>query len=98
MEQPMEQPIVQQWGFSVAQKAEVWARWRAGESVTEISRALGKLVGSVFAVLAVQGGVARAPRRRAPHALSEAEREQISRGVAAARSIRAIARELGRPA
>jgi len=85
-------------GLSIAQRAELWARWKAGESMSDIGRALGKQAGSVFTFLAVQGGIARAPRRRAARALTSAEREQISRGLAAAQSIRAIARALHRPA
>jgi len=45
----------------------------------------------------VQGGIARPPRRRAVRALTAVDREQISRGLAADRSIRAIARTLNRP-
>ncbi|HKW13154.1 MAG TPA: IS30 family transposase [Candidatus Krumholzibacteria bacterium] len=69
-----------------------------GESMSDIGRALGKHPGSIFTFLAVQGGIARAPRRRARRALTGAEREQISRGLAATQSIREIARELQRPA
>jgi IS30 family transposase len=85
-------------GVSVAERADLWARWKAGESLSDIGRVLGKYPGSVFSVLAVQGGIVRAPRTRAVRALTTAEREQISRGVAATRSIRAIARELERSA
>jgi len=85
-------------GVSVAERADLWARWKAGESLSDIGRALGKYPGSIFTFLAVQGGIARAPRTRAARALTSAEREQISRGVAAERSIRAIARALERPA
>jgi IS30 family transposase len=46
--------------------------------------------------LAVNGGIAPAPRRRAALALRLEEREEISRGIAAGRSIRAIAAELDR--
>ena len=41
-------------------------------------------------------GVAPAPRRRAPRTLRLAEREEISRGIAAGWSMRRIARGLGR--
>jgi len=85
-------------GLSVEQKAELWMRWKAGESMSDIGRALRKYPGSIFTCLAVQGGIARAPRRRAARALTGAEREQISRGLAAEQSIREIARELHRPA
>lgn len=92
------QQTAQSCGWSPAQRAEVWARWKAGESTVKIGRAVGKEGGSVFALLATQGGIARPPRHRAAQALTSAEREQISRGVATAQAIRAMARELGRPA
>ena len=47
-------------------------------------------------VLAVNGGIAPAPRRRASVALRLEEREEISRGIAAGRSIRRIAQGLRR--
>ena len=93
----MQQQSERQWGLSVTQRADMWARWKAGESMSDIARALGKEPGSVFTFLAVQGGIARPPRRRAVRALTEADREQISRGLAADQSIRAMARTLNRP-
>ena len=47
----------------------------------------------VYRILALDGGIAPAPRRRAAVALRLEEREEISRGIAAGRSIRRIARE-----
>lgn len=85
-------------GLSIEGKAELWARWRAGESMSDIGRALGKDPGSIYTLLLVQGGIARAPRRRAKVALISGEREHISRGLATEQSIREIARELRRPA
>ena len=84
-------------GLSPAQRAEMWARWKAGESMSDIGRALGKHPGSIFTFLAVQGGIARPSRCRAAWTLSAVDREQISRGLAAGDSLRAIARALGRP-
>ncbi|HTL96803.1 MAG TPA: IS30 family transposase [Gemmatimonadaceae bacterium] len=85
-------------GFSAAQRTELWARRKAGESLAAIGRALGKQEGSIFMLVMAQGGIAPAPRHRARRAVTAAEREQISRGLAAEQSIRAIAPELGRPA
>ena len=85
-------------GLSIEAKAELWARWRAGESMSDIGRAFGKPPGSIYTLLSVQGGVVRPPRRRAARALMSAEREYISRGLAAEQSIREIARKLVRPA
>ncbi len=84
--------------LSVQDKTELWSRWKAGESMSDIGRAMGKSPGSIYTLLLVQGGVAREPRRRAEAALVSDEREQISRGLAAEHSIRQIARELDRPA
>lgn len=85
-------------GLSGAQKAELWERWRCGQSLSDIARALEKHAGSVFMLLQVQGGVYRPPRQRASAALSLAEREEISRGLAAGDSIRGMASALGRSA
>lgn len=84
-------------GLTMAQKADMWARWKAGESMSDIGRALHKAPGSIFTFWAVQGGIARPPRRRSARALTSAEREEISRGLAADKSIRAIATHLQRP-
>lgn len=79
-----------------AEEAQLWARWRAGESLTAISAALARPPGTVYRLVVQHGGVAPRPRRRAARALSLAEREEISRGLAADESCRAIARRLGR--
>lgn len=61
-------------------KQELWDRWRAGESISQISVALAKPPGSVFTVLRHHGGIAPVPRKRRLEFLSLAEREEISRG------------------
>ena len=77
--------------FTPKQKAELWERWKNGQCVADIARALGRRNKSgVYRVLAVNGGIAPAPRRRAPVALRLEEREEISRGIATGRSIRAL--------
>jgi len=82
--------------MSWSQKAELWRRWRAGESLSEIGRALERLPASVFSVLRSHGGIEPAARRQSRLALSTAEREEISRGIARGASIRAISRHLDR--
>jgi len=83
--------------FTPKQRAELWERWKSGQCVADIARALERRNKSgVYRVLAVKGGIAPAPRRRGPRALRLAEREEISRGVAAGRSMRRIAQGLGR--
>jgi len=82
-------------GLSSLQKKELWERWKAGESLTEIGRALQKRTGSIHWALKATGGFAPPQRRRSSRALSQAEREEISRGLAAGDSLRAIAARLG---
>src|SRR5262249_8023327 len=83
--------------FTPKQRAELWERWKSGQCVADIARALGRRNKSgVYRVLAIDGGIAPSPRRRAPTALKLEEREEISRGIAVARSIRQIAQGLGR--
>ena len=78
------------------QVEEVRARWRGGESMTTICSALAKAKGAVYAVVLRDGGIGHRPRRRARHALTSAEREAITRGLAAGWSARAIARAMHR--
>jgi len=96
VQQEQQRQMERGYSLSMAGKAEMWARWKAGESMSDIGRALGKHPACIFAFLAVQGGIARTPRRRAVRALRSDEREQISRGLAAQASLRALARSLGR--
>jgi IS30 family transposase len=84
-------------GMSDAQKRQLWDRWKAGESISQIARALDKPPGSVFTVLKANGGYVPAVRTRRPGSLSVADREEISRGLARGDSLRQIARGLGRP-
>lgn len=84
-------------GLSASQKAELWQRWRSGQSLSDIGRALGKHAGSIHGVVSSNGGIIPAVRRRSRLALTLAEREEISRGIAADVSIRQIAATIGRP-
>ena len=83
-------------GFSTAEKTELWDRWQRGESLRAIGRVFGKPSSSIYFQLAPHGGIRPAPRRRSRLALSLSEREEISRGIVAERSIRSMARSLGR--
>ncbi len=85
-------------GMSEEMKGELWRRWRAGESISVISRGIGKPPGSVFTVLKYHGGIAPAMYRPRPDRLTPQEREEISRGLGAGESVRAVAVALGRPA
>src|ERR1700675_3882611 len=83
-------------GLSAQQKAELWSRWKAGQSLKEIGRALCKDHVVVHFVLARHGGIAPPARRRSRRALTLAEREDISRGIASGCSMRVIAQHLSR--
>ncbi|PWK81102.1 IS30 family transposase [Lentzea atacamensis] len=77
-------------------KADLWRRWRAGESISVISGQIGKPPGSVFTVLKHHGGIAPEPRKERAGSLTMAEREEISRRLCAGDSYNAIAALLGR--
>jgi len=84
------------WKLSAVQQSDMWNRWKAGESLNAIGRALGKDHVVIQLLLARHGGIAPAVRRRSRIALTLAEREDISRGMASGQSIRAIAKCLQR--
>lgn len=83
---------------SAAESAELWERWKRGEGLHAIGNALGRGHTSIAAHIRPSGGIRPSARRRAECALTLAEREEISRGIAGGRSVRAIARDLGRAA
>src|SRR6202049_4091331 len=84
------------WKLSSAQRADMWNRWKAGQSLNVIGRALGKDKQVVHFLLARHGGIASPVRRRSRRALTLAEREDISRGIASGCSMRVIAQTVSR--
>ena len=82
--------------LSPAVEDEIWARLRAGHAAKPTARALGISTSGVHGYLVRCGGIRPPTRRRAAGRLSLAEREEISRGLAAGRSLRVIAAGLGR--
>ena len=82
--------------LSEQQRADMWRRWKAGQSLHEIGRAFSKDHVSIQFMLAQHGGIAPAARQRSALTLTLAERENISRGIACGSSIREIARRLQR--
>src|SRR3954471_20670776 len=84
-------------GLSHEQKAFLWSRWKAGDSVSDIARALEVAGSRVHYVLERTGGILPLLPRRSARALALSEREEISRGVAAGYSARRIATLLQRP-
>ena len=84
--------------LSANQRIDMWGRWKAGQSLHEIGRVFGKDHVSIQFMLAHQGGIVPAARRRSLRTLTLAEREDISRGIASGSSIREIAKGVQRAA
>ncbi len=82
--------------YSAAQRAEIWDRWQRGEPMSSIGRRFDRHSSSVFSLISPTGGIRPVDRTRGKLALSLHEREEISRGLSIRRSLRAIARQLGR--
>jgi nucleotide-binding universal stress UspA family protein len=60
--------------FTAEQKAELWERWRKGQSAAAISRALDRRNKTgVDRIVVLHGGIAPAPRRRAFEAVIEGQ-------------------------
>jgi IS30 family transposase len=84
--------------LSAIQRADIWMRWKAGQTLHEIGRAYGKPHPTIRGVLLPRGGIPPIARRRSQLALTLAEREDISRGIASGWSLREIAGHLDRAA
>ena len=84
--------------YSAEQRAEIWDRWKRGESAHEIGRLFDRGHSSIFKILMKTGGIRPPVRRRSKLSLTLAEREEILRGLVAGLSIRAIAIVLRRAA
>src|ERR1700674_2678425 len=85
-------------GVSWIEKSGIWWRWKAGQSLHEIGRVFDKPHSSIRCLLLPRGGIPPAARRRSQLALTLAEREDISRGIASGSSLREMARRLDRAA
>jgi hypothetical protein len=68
-------------GLTDTQQAEMWQRWKAGQSTDEICHALGRKWSSVLEQLSLSGGLQPRVRRRAARALTFAEREEGNGGL-----------------
>ena len=82
--------------YTDADKELMWDRWQAGESLHSIARLFDRNHPSIQGILARSGGIRPPKRRRSRLALTMSEREEISRGIVAGRSLRSIASSLGR--
>ena len=85
-------------GLSAIEKREVWSHWKSGQTLHEIGRVFDKPHSCIRAVLLPRGGIPPVARRRSRLALTLAEREDISRGIASGSSIREVASRFERAA
>ena len=79
-------------------KSEIWNNYKQGDSLWSIARSIDVSSISIdvssisiYRQLAPTGGIRPPPRKRSRLALNLAEREEISRGIVANLSIRAMA-------
>lgn len=83
-------------GMTDQKKAVIWDQWEKGNPMIHIAKAIRKPPATVFSYLRYHGGIRPRKRVRSSTHLSLEEREEISRGLAANMSIRAIALLLNR--
>lgn len=82
--------------YSAVQRAEIWDRWRRGESMSSIGRVFDRQSSWIFSVISPTGGIRPPDRKRGRCVLSLSEREEISIDLSTHQPLRAIARQLGR--
>lgn len=82
--------------YTEEQKSQMWDRWQKGESLHAIARLFDRNHGSIAGILSRAGGIRPRPRIRSRLSLTLSEREDVSRGLSAGLSMRAIATQLGR--
>ena len=85
------------WHWSTeAERAEIRRRVATGERIDDIAASVGRSKRYVQTTVSPFGGIQPRPTRRSALRLSNAEREEISRGLRAGETLRLIARQLGR--
>ena len=79
-----------------SERNELWRRWRAGESLVDIAKALARERTGLGNVVAAAGGIAPLAQQRSRLALTVQDREEISRGIAHDETVRGMAHRLDR--
>ena len=74
--------------YTESRKALMWDRWQQGESLHQIAQSYDRGHSSIQRIFSETGGSRPPLRHRSPRALSLAEREDISRGLAQGYSMR----------
>lgn len=82
--------------YTETQRALMWDRWQQGDSMHDIARLFDRTHPAIQRILTLNGGFRPREKKRSPLALTLAEREVISRGLASQLSMRTIAAEIGR--
>jgi hypothetical protein len=73
--------------YTETQKAMMWERWKKGDSLQQIAQLFDRNHSSIQRILAESGGIRPAQQHRSRLALTLAEREEISRSLAAGQSL-----------
>lgn len=84
--------------LTVEYTTEIWERYKRGETAAVIARAMGRHPTTIAEFIRDAGGIHPPGPCPSDKRLSLTEREEISRGLAAGQSLRAIAKRLGRAA
>jgi IS30 family transposase len=85
------------WHWSTeAERVEIRRRVASGERIDDVAAGVGRSRRYVQTTVSPFGGIQPRPVRRSALRLSNAEREEISRGLRAGETLRLIARQLGR--
>ena len=82
--------------YNAEQRRLIWDRYQRGDSAHDIARLFDRYHSSILGIIHKTGGVRPLEPKCSPTTLTLAEREDISRGLAASKSLREIARYLNR--
>lgn len=81
---------------TMSERQEIWRLWRQGLRQTDIAARFSCRPSEIHYLFRRHGGFQPKPRSRNRRHLSQREREEVSRGLVAGCSYRAIAKQLGR--